>query len=304
MNYLLATAAFLLVFSVFLMLCTFSSHDFKSDRQPSRTSEFFVTPELKGRCGNQLFEIANAFSYSKYSGKTLSIEKHKATYFDNIFSKVPGLNFKQKSYETYSEDGFHYTKIPFLTGNIRLEGYFQSEKYINPFKTEFCQLIEDGMTSSGKVKDIHDTLLNLSDVTCDATVALHIRRGDYLDLDLHLSQPLSYYKQAFNVIQGEVGAEKRLQIFVFSDDISWCEKNIDNKSFKAVITFVKTNLKDYQELFMMSLLDHQIIANSSFSWWSAYLNKNPGKIVIAPKMWFKSSVINWNDLYCEGWRIL
>ena len=125
------------------------------------------------------------------------------------------------------------------------------------------------------------------------TVSLHIRRGDYVNLsDHHLLLDISYYKNAVNMFKN---IEK---VVVFSDDIEWCKENLDIKNTEFI-----ENETDIVDLYLMSQCTHNIIANSSFSWWGAWLNKNDNKKVIAPKKWFgpKRNDLNDKDIIPETW---
>jgi len=128
------------------------------------------------------------------------------------------------------------------------------------------------------------------------TVSLHIRRGDYLRTqDHHPVCSLDYYMDALSKFR-----DKEYKFIVFSDDVDWCRNN-----FNEDFIFTEGNT-DYEDMWLMSLCDHNIIANSSFSWWGAWLNDNPNKRVIAPKKWFGPSYSNWklDDLFCNDWEVL
>jgi len=122
---------------------------------------------------------------------------------------------------------------------------------------------------------------------------LHVRRGDYLQLPTHHPTcTIDYYHKALANFDGKV--------LVFSDDIDWCRKTFQDPRFE----FVKGNL-DYIDLYLMSMCKNNIIANSSFSWWAAWLNDNKDKKVIAPKKWFGPAIShNTMDLYPKKWRLL
>lgn len=129
---------------------------------------------------------------------------------------------------------------------------------------------------------------------------IHIRRGDYASIpkiaDIHGTLPLSYYETACDHILKKY---PEAHFFISSDDIDWAKKNFP-KNYPA--TFISSpEIPDYEELKLMSLCKHSIIANSTFSWWGAWLNQNPGKIVIAPKNWFidRNRVIK--DLIPPSW---
>ena len=121
---------------------------------------------------------------------------------------------------------------------------------------------------------------------------MHIRRTDYTTSNgYHPVQTVEYYKKALEII-GEYD-----KLFIFSDDIEWCRNNL---KFDNMI-FIEGNT-DIEDLYLISLCKHNIIANSSFSWWGAWLNKNPNKKVIAPSKWFGDMAnLNESDIVPEGW---
>jgi hypothetical protein len=134
-------------------------------------------------------------------------------------------------------------------------------------------------------------------------VSVHIRRGDYVSIqkiaNRHGVLPLSYYEAATDHI---VHTFPQAHFFVFSDDIAWAKENYPKK---YPVTFVSgSGIEDYEELVLMSTCAHNIIANSTFSWWSAWLNQNPTKIVIAPKQWVTDPSIDTADILPETWTKL
>ena len=108
---------------------------------------------------------------------------------------------------------------------------------------------------------------------------------------------INYYLNSLNYLKSITNSN--FKIFVFSDDIKWCEENFGFLNNK---TFISDN-KDYEDLYLMSMCKNNIIANSTFSWWGAWLNKNENKQVIIPSKWFgiSNSHLNTNDLYCDKW---
>ncbi len=136
-------------------------------------------------------------------------------------------------------------------------------------------------------------------ISVDDSISIHFRRADYLKHEISETigvQPLEYYYKAMSFIKTKVNNP---HIFIFSDDIDWVRNNL---KCDLNVSYVSNNeLKDYEELLLMSKCQHNIIANSSFSWWGAWLNKNDDKIVVAPKKWFNNSVINTKDLIPIDW---
>jgi hypothetical protein len=254
-----------------------------------------VSTRLMGGLGNMMFQVATAYSVALRDNKEMICDNrgmiipHKpyTSYTNNIFRKII---FSDKLFvqNNFNEEGFQYRPIPNIYDNIKLLGYFQSEKYFINHKKELLKLFEID-------KDTNTYLLGkYGKVLKQDTCSIHIRRGDYLSLpNHHPTQSIDYYINSINII----GEDKHF--LIFSDDIKWCEKNFD---FIKNKTFVLDNL-DYQDLYLMSMCNNNIIANSTFSWWGAWLNNSLTKIVITPKNWFGSAYKNYdtNDLYCKGW---
>lgn len=179
--------------------------------------------------------------------------------------------------------------------NSYLEGYWQSEKYFKDVE----DLIRNEFTVKFKAEGINKKIAEEIN-SCEA-VSLHIRRGDYASNPeinkYHGLCPLEYYQKALKKITSCI---ENPHIFIFSNDPEWAQKNLD---FEHPFKFITNNIgdKSYEDLRLMSLCRHNIIANSSFSWWGAWLNRNPDKIVIAPRKWFNDPSINTDDLIPENW---
>jgi hypothetical protein len=156
------------------------------------------------------------------------------------------------------------------------------------YRNEILELFKIDDETNQKLFNKYGEILNLD------TCSIHVRRGDYLGLQNHHPiQPIEYYQKAINII----GEEKHF--LIFSDDIKWCEENF---SFLKNKTFVSENL-DYEDLYLMSMCNNNILANSTFSWWGAWMNQNENKQVIIPSKWFGISNLhlNTNDLFCDKW---
>jgi hypothetical protein len=174
-----------------------------------------------------------------------------------------------------------------------LSGVWQSEKYFssiqNILKNEFIL----------KNKSTRETEQWLKKIEFSNSVSLHIRRGDYVTRPNTNEKigvcPIEYYEKAIKHISEKI---QNSVFFVFSNDIEWAKNNI--KMDHPVHFIFDKNIPDYEELILMSKCRHNITANSSFSWWSAWLNQNPSKIIIAPKKWFASN-IDSSDLIPESW---
>ena len=181
-----------------------------------------------------------------------------------------------------------------LSGDIYLDGYWQSERYF----TEFSDYIRSDFTFK----------LPLSDRNCELAariskvnaVSLHVRRGDYIsnpkNAFIGTCSP-AFYKRAIEYIKRQVSNPT---FFVFSDDIKWAKSNL-NLHETTVFTEHNKGSESYNDMRLMSICQHHIIANSSFSWWGAWLNPNPKKIVIAPQKWFASDEFDTSDLIPSSW---
>ena len=176
-----------------------------------------------------------------------------------------------------------------------LDGYWGSEKYFKDIEN----IIRKDFTFKDKPDEVNQQMISRIK-NCDS-VSIHIRRGDYVN-DKRTNQfhgvcDLKYYLKAIALIAKKV---KNPQFFVFSDDPQWAKQNLILK-FSCIYVDHNTGKKDYEDMRLMSYCQHNIIANSSFSWWGAWLNTNKDKIVIAPKKWFNDKSINTKDLIPNSW---
>lgn len=161
---------------------------------------------------------------------------------------------------------------------LYFEGYFQNEKYFKQIRNDLIEkfslkepLDEQNQSALNKIKETN-------------SISIHIRRGDYVTLDyvnkIHGVCPVEYYKKAIEYIANKV---KSPHFFIFSDDIKWVIENLKIEYPYTVVDFNQD--KGWLDMNLMKQCKHNIIANSSFSWWGAWLNINPKKIVVAPKKW-------------------
>lgn len=253
---------------------------------PRETSQFWEKHQTKYQ---QLVHRAKRYS-------ALVLKRIK---FQSFLSEQS--SFVNFSY-VYSEPHFHFDQNFFnVMGNIYLAGYWQSEKYLKD--------IEDIIRKEFTVKEpISGKNLELEELikSCQS-VSLHVRRGDYVDdpkiNKVHGICSLEYYQTA---IQKMIEYMPMSHFFVFSDDPEWAKNNLQ---VPHPIIFVDHNGPEaaYEDLRLITLCQNHIIANSSFSWWGAWLCLNINKIVIAPTKWFGEEVIKnryLGDLYPEGWHRL
>jgi hypothetical protein len=258
---------------------------------------------LKGGLGNQLFQYAY--------GRAESIRKNIRLVLD-LSDLIYPLYLRKK--ETPRELGLHHFNIqaeiykpksnPIIKQFVRKayewlvkrERGFQNEKYfkdIIPTLRKDLTLKNPLATEAYKVAD---------QITRDHhATSLHIRRGDYtIDeaaLQYHGKCDEAYYLKAIDVLTKKTGFSP--SIYIFSDDIEWVMKNI---SFPVQTTFVSNpGIADYEELYLMSICRHNIIVNSTFSWWGAWLNVNPEKIVITPSHWVLGSGVDVHEIIPAEW---
>jgi hypothetical protein len=254
-----------------------------------------------GRLGNQMFQIASTIGVALQNGKDFSFPdwvcRHSSnSYVDLFIKKLPKLEIN-KNIININETNFSYDEILLPNDNniYSLKGYFQSEKYFKDYKN----VINEYFTLK---PEINNSILEKYQDILKNSCSLHIRRGDYLhQTKHHPTQDLKYYYDSINLLYGN--NLENTNLLIFSDDIGWCKKNINIQGTN--IHFIEGNL-NIVDMFLMSLCDNNIIANSSFSWWGAWLNKNDNKTVVAPKNWFgpHNSHLPTKDLFCESWIVL
>lgn len=197
----------------------------------------------------------------------------------------------------FVEPHFHFYTDFFNASNpVYLSGYWQSEKYFGAISEEIRKIFSLEIPSNDHAWKY------LNQIQQSKAVSLHVRRGDMVNNPLvvatHGSCNLDYYLAAMALIEKEV---EQPHFFIFSDDVKWCEENLKSTH---PITFVQGNSGDraYLDIQLMRNCSHHIIANSSFSWWGAWLNSSPDKIVVAPVKWFATDEKDTGDLIPPSWK--
>jgi hypothetical protein len=196
------------------------------------------------------------------------------------------------------EPSFSYWQgIRDLPDDCYLVGYWQTEKYF----LEAAETIRKDFSFDLPVNEINAALMRK--ITGSSSVALHVRRGDYVSspnaAETYSLCSLDYYRSAIKYIANHV---EHPNFFIFSDDIAWAKENL-HMDFPHQYIDHNAGADSYMDMRLMSLCKHNIIANSSFSWWSAWLNANRTKIVIAPERWFANGVAV-HDLLPDSWVTL
>jgi hypothetical protein len=258
----------------------------------------FITTNHRGGIGNVMFKLAAPISMSIDNGVDYIFSKEfirpidpdYKNYEDNLLRNINFIDRLPQNYFVHTETQFNYQEIKYNQGiNLLLDGYFQSEKYFINNK----QTIIDIFKPTEEIKN--EILKSLPKV--NNYVSIHIRRGDYLKYpNHHPQQSEEYYKEAAKII----GINNTF--LIFSDDLEGIKNMFDylpNKIFY-------TSGKDWLDLYTMSLCKDNIICNSTFSWWAAYLNPNKDKKVITTNKWFglANAHLNTSTLFPSEWIIL
>ncbi len=285
---------------------------------------------ILGGLGNQMFQYAFAYTISnnKKNAVKLDISSFKTynlrEYELGLFNVTIGiaeekesniLKFKQENYleravrkmrrksmplsaKYYKEPHFNFDKNVFDLQNVYFDGYWQTEQYFKKYREELLKeftLKQDFSKQSQVYKN---------EIVKVESVSLHIRRGDYVTNEhtnsVHGTCSLEYYEKAVLLMQSKLNNP---HFFIFSDDLAWGRENLDFIDNLTVV-YLDENVPDHEEMLLMSHCKHNIIANSSFSWWGAWLNQNSEKMVIAPSKWFNDLSKDTINLIPEAWICL
>lgn len=288
-----------------------------------------IVVQLQGGLGNQMFQYA--------FGKALSIQTGEEFLLDTSFLEQKAINYTQRNFELNvfqipekiiekrSLENFVKAESKFILDRIfrklkkseyitlreksfayqapsshsakfkRYIGFWQSEKYFHQIRNELLEIF-----SFNYIND-QENLQTLKNIQSHESISMHIRRGDYITNNaanaFHGSCDLEYYKASIKAISSSL---RNPAVFIFSDDPQWVRENIQ---LDLPTYFINNNQgeKSYLDMGLMSQCRHHIIANSSFSWWGAWLNPSATKKVIAPQNWFANSAIDTNDLIPNTW---
>jgi len=290
-----------------------------------------IIVKLKGGLGNQLFQYAygrqsaiknNAdlfldtssfkadilreFSLNQFNINTQSISNLYSSKFGDINYSFDSSFFNKRSNpflcsNIIKEKGFNFT--PIIINKIKnyyIDGYWQSEKYFSAIRSELLKEIALSPILLSQEKYI----LNSDIIMNSNSVSIHIRRGDYVNdpktSSYHGVCSKDWYLKAVDYLESK---HSNLQYFIFSDDMTWARENIAPNAFTKYVDPGSVG-QEALDMMLMSLCKHNIIANSSFSWWGAWLNQNPEKQVVAPKKWFTHTKNDTRDLLPESWITL
>lgn len=258
----------------------------------------FLLEDAKGRWTQREYELGVFNIQYKYerSGRISFLARLN---YNNWWKRLSDSELWFLPYRNfYQPDHSFHPEIATYPRNTYLHGYFQSEKYFLHHE----QQIRKDFEFLEPAKDKNAELLNK--IRSSEAVSVHVRRGDYVSLAaasaFHGLMGVDYYKAGAEMIAGKTS--KPLNYFVFSDDPQWCRDNLSLPGETDYIDW-NTGKAAFEDLRLMSNCKHHIIANSSFSWWGAWLNPSEEKIVVAPKQWFAEGSAQ-DDIIPASWTRL
>lgn len=254
-----------------------------------------------GGIGNQLFQYAAGRALSLRKKTTLLLDQssfinnfeREAVEFNKIFSMkdnvktfdkslflrifkylslMSGIKYIKPSFIAHEPHPNYWDGIQKVSKNCFLDGYWQSYKYFQDFET----IIRDDLKFCDEIINKNKSIVE--EISTNLSVSVHIRRGDFLKNEKHGTLENKYYDEAISFI---LKLNPNVFFYIFTDDPTWVKKEfIINNPNK----FINTGC-DYSDLYLMSKCAHNIIANSTYSWWAAWLNSNHDKLVISPSKW-------------------
>ena len=252
-----------------------------------------------GRLGNQMFQFAALICIARHHDYQFCFppSQNKNEWTDHQLlipfklGSTNELNIQYIDFDrpTYQEKGFGFDQDLFdkCPDWVTIQGFFQTEKYFKHIKPE----LKLDFTFRDDIRIPCEEMIS----QLDNPVALHIRRTDYITNPNHTCLGLDYYEKALNIFPNQT-------VLIFSDDPQWCQ---NQKLFEDNRFMISDNDDQYIDMCLMTMCKGHIIANSSFSWWGAWLSDS--ERVIAPKGWFEganNSHLDTSDIYCSEWTVL
>jgi len=273
--------------------------------------QYALYKNLKSKFPVVKLDISGFESYAFHNGYELSavfnvdaefaskeevdiLADHSAAFLSRIRRKIFGR--KKTYYNSYIQKDFGFKSDVLKYDNMYLFGYWHGEKFFYD--------VRDAVTADFSFKEpLSGENLKIKELAeRENSVSIHIRRGDYVtnqavNRSLGNICTKEYYDKAIKTMNKKV---KKPTYFVFSDDIKWAKDNFNLGN----CYFISWNNEDksYNDMHLMSICKHNIIANSSFSWWGAYLNANPDKLVVAPGKWFNDPTRDTSDYIPSSWE--
>lgn len=292
-----------------------------------------IVVRLNGGLGNQLFQYAAGYALASKNKKPLMLDLTSFTSHNvnlkQSYRNLDILDFGIEFSQALSSEALMRYREPFgiaskvnnflqkrvlkkyyvdwhpqvlkKKGNVYLDGYYQSELYFHDVRDGISRQYKLGNFFQEEIKSIVERIH-----ACVNPISLHIRRGDYITNPrankIHNVCTKNYFYGGLDFLHSRLNNPT---VFVFSDDIDWVKAEMNLPKSTVYVSELQQNsgerLRSSQEIYLMSLCQHNIISNSSFSWWGAYLNKFKDKIVIAPNLWSRSKIIRHKNILPAGW---
>ncbi|MFM6983685.1 MAG: alpha-1,2-fucosyltransferase [Chitinophagaceae bacterium] len=275
-----------------------------------------IIADIFGGMGNQMFQYATAYklalmmntelvlntsalkkdikrSYALkpfwINNQIIEFDIHDASTLKKYIYGVPNRISRYKEPAEFVYD----TGLSLLKGDYHISGYWQNPAYFNDIREVISSIFSLRSPSSEFIK-MQKAVREMP------SLSLHVRRGDFVENSyiskIHDVCDIHYYVDAINTFRQMFGSD-HYNLFVFSDDPGWCQQQFAQYSNVHIVR----SLTDAEEMLLMSECHHNITANSTFSWWGAWLNKNPDKIVITPEVWLKNTNLQYQLILPEGW---
>lgn len=266
-----------------------------------------ITIHLMGGLGNQLFQIATTLAYAirnhitpifPYS-ETLTVGIERPTYWNSLlknmkkFTTIENSQFDNQTllqFPKYHEPEFRYRPLPNQLENHMLVGYFQSYQYFDDVRQNILHIMGIKQQRTQIMQDFAEVLGITENDKFPDNISVHFRMGDYKNKqDCHPILPYEYYDRAFQTFSPEFLEKIRVLYFCEEEDkeaVDLIMEQLQDKYYLRDIERVDHTISDWKQMLIMSCCRINIIANSSFSWWAAYINDHPLKTVIYPSMWF------------------
>ena len=274
-----------------------------------------IYARLHGRLGNQMFQYAAARGLAARLDVPFALDTRRAIHKgEGVLTRVfdlaltepenlpPAQHERRLGYyiwrgfglapKIYREKGLGYNPaFETLPDGTYLHGYWQCERYFSAIADDIRAVFVPRQPMSSQNAEMAQRIAS------GPSVSLHVRRGDYLTVGAHGTCDQTYYDAALAAVTQGLPAPT---VYVFSDDPQWAKDNLPLPFEKVVVDFNGPDT-DYEDLRLMSLCQHNVIANSSFSWWGAWLNQNPDKRVAGPANWFSDPKLRNPDILPSNW---
>jgi hypothetical protein len=265
-----------------------------------------VSVNIKGGLGNQMFQLATAYAYSRYYKYELLILKEnnnqRPYYWETIlkkWSKYLVDILPNALYIYIEQEDFRYIQIPYLEKGLYLKGYYQSSKYFynDIIKTEIKELMKPSYELLEKVQNKYTYLLN----NINRVVVIHARRTDYITFsNIHGPLSIDYYINAIDKMLCRVN--NPIFLMVSDDNTYWNEFKLVYPKINQYEQYILEDESDVNTMILLQHFSYYIMSNSTFIWWCIWLSENT-KHVISPSKWFgPEGPKNYSDIYEDTWE--